>query len=281
MSGELVVVGTPIGNLGDIAPRAVEALRAAEMILCEDTRRTRELLSALSIPATGRLSALHDHNERVRCDEVVGAIASGRTVVLVSDAGMPGISDPGSVLVAAVVDDGGSVTVIPGPSAVLAALVVSGLPTDRFCMEGFLPRRGKDRRAALEALATEERTSVLFESPRRLAATLAEFATALGADRRVVIARELTKLHEEIWRGSLEAAAQHWSEVEARGEVVIVLGGAAPPAIVEISDTDIIERLHQTLAAGRSKRDAIDQVAAELGVVRRRVYELAIALASA
>ena len=221
-----------------MAPRAVAALEEADVILCEDTRRTRILLSALEIPARGRLSALHAHNEDGRADGIIDRVATGAHVVLVSDAGMPGISDPGQVLVAAAASAGLEVTVVPGPSATLGALVVSGFATDRFCMEGFLPRKGRDRTATLNALASEERTTIIFESPRRLGSTLGDLAATLGDDRRVVVVRELTKVHEEVWRG-------------------------------------ITEQLERSRQAGASTRDAAAEVATRLGVPRRRVYELA------
>jgi 16S rRNA (cytidine1402-2'-O)-methyltransferase len=275
MSGRLILVATPIGNLGDMAPRAVTALEEADVILCEDTRRTRVLLSALEIPARGRLSALHAHNEEGRAGGLIDRRAAGAQVILVSDAGMPGISDPGQILVAAAVSAGIEVTVVPGPSATLGALVVSGFATDRFCMEGFLPRKGRDRAAVLDALAEEERTTIIFESPRRLAATLADLATRLGERRRVVVVRELTKLHEEIWRGTLLAAATTWAAREVRGEVVLVVDGATPKAAADIGDEEIMEQLEVVRHAGMSTRDATVEVATRLGVPRRRVYALA------
>jgi len=275
MSGRLILVATPIGNLGDMAPRAVAALEEADVILCEDTRRTRILLSALEIPAKGRLSALHAYNEDGRADGIIDRVTTGAQVVLVSDAGMPGISDPGQVLVAAAASAGLEVTVVPGPSATLGALVVSGFATDRFCMEGFLPRKGRDRTATLDALASEERTTIIFESPRRLGATLGDLATTLGDDRRVVVVRELTKIHEEVWRGTLLEAATAWGAREVRGEVVLVIDGAEPPLDVAISDAEITEQLEMARQAGASTRDAAAEVATRLGVPRRRVYELA------
>jgi 16S rRNA (cytidine1402-2'-O)-methyltransferase len=274
----LVLVGTPIGNLADLSPRAIEVLTGADRILCEDTRRTRTLLSAFDIPAGGRLSPLHDHNEQHRSAEIAGAVTSGETVVLVSDAGMPGISDPGQLIVAAVIEAGGSVTVVPGPSAVLSALVLSGFATDRFCMEGFLPRKGRERRAALDLLAAEPRTTVIFESPRRLGATMAEFSEKLGAARRVMVARELTKLFEELWRGTLEEAAEHYRDHEVKGEVVIVLEGAIPAEVVAASDDVVREHLRASLGRGLSRRDATDLASAELGVSRRHAYDLATTL---
>ena len=278
MKGRLEIVGTPIGNLADLSPRAVASLEGADVILCEDTRRTRALLSAAGIPGGGRLRAFHDHNEGILEDRLVGELLGGSVVVLVSDAGMPAISDPGQGLVAAAAAAGIEVTVVPGPSAVLAGLVVSGLATERFCMEGFLPRKGQARRTAFELLAAEERTTVLFESPQRLAALLVDMCAQLGGDRRVAVARELTKLHEEVWRGTLGEAAERWGQVEPRGEYVVVLEGARPPEVVEVDDTEIVAHLRGSIASGASKRDAAQRAAADLGVARRRAYELATGL---
>ncbi len=274
--GRLVLVGTPIGNLGDLSPRAVSVLDQADVVCCEDTRRTRALLSAVGVGGRGRLVSLHQHNEVHRVDDVVGWVAAGRTVAVVSDAGMPGISDPGGRLAAAAAAAGAAVTVVPGPSSVLAALVVSGLPTERFCVEGFLPRKGRERRRRLEALAGEERTAVVLEAPGRLAATLTELAAACG-DRPVAVARELTKLHEEVWRGSLSGAAAAFGAEEVRGEVVVVLGGAPPPA--PPGDDEVAEAVRRRLAAGAGPRRAAELVAADLDVPRRRAYGVAIALA--
>ena len=275
MSGALVLVATPIGNLGDLSPRAVEVLRTADHILCEDTRRTRALLSASSIPAAGRLSALHAHNEAARLETVMAALAEGRVVALVSDAGTPGISDPGVLLVRAAIERGIEVTTVPGPSAVLAALAVSGLPTDRFVMEGFLPRKGSARTDRIAALGGEVRTAVLFESPKRVAATLEDLLGRLGPDRPVAVARELTKVHEEVWRGTLAGAVAHYGAGELRGEVVIVLGGAEPEAPPDPTDAELRGAIAAALADGMSTRDAAGAVAELWGVPRRRVYELA------
>jgi 16S rRNA (cytidine1402-2'-O)-methyltransferase len=273
--GALVLVGTPIGNLGDLSPRAVDALTHADIVYCEDTRHSRKLFAHAGIVGA-TLRSLHEHNEDDRIDEVLTAVAAGRTVVMVSDAGMPGISDPGTRVVAAVAAAGLTVTVIPGPSAVLAALVASGLATDRFCFEGFLPRSGKERRLRLAGLATEPRTTVLFEAPGRVAATLADLAEVCGEDRPVAVARELTKLHEEIWRGTATDAAA-WAEGSSiRGEVVVVVAGA-PVIESVVDDAPLIAALTTRLDAGERTRGAVDAVAAEFGVARRRVYDLALA----
>jgi 16S rRNA (cytidine1402-2'-O)-methyltransferase len=268
--GALVVVGTPIGNLGDLSPRAVTALSSAHVIYCEDTRHSRKLLTHAGITGV-RLRSLHQHNEADRVDEVVADVASGRTVALVSDAGMPAVSDPGARVVAAVAAAGLTVTVVPGPSAVLAALVA----TDRFCFEGFLPRSGRDRSERLAAMAIEPRTTVLFESPGRVAATLGHLASVCGGDRSVAVARELTKLHEQVWRGTLADAAE-WAAPGIRGEVVVVLAGAPPMADVEIGEDELALALTEQMEAGVRTRGAVDEVAAVYGVSRRQVYELAL-----
>jgi 16S rRNA (cytidine1402-2'-O)-methyltransferase len=270
-----VLVATPIGNLGDLSPRAVRALEGADVIYCEDTRRSRKLLTHAGISGT-TLRSLHGHNEDDRIDEIVRAVGEGRTVAVVSDAGMPGISDPGSRVVGAAARAGQTVTVVPGPSAVLAALVSSGLATDRFCFEGFLPRSGRERRQRLESVAGEPRTTVLFEAPGRVAGTLADLASACGHDRPVVVARELTKLHEEVWRGNLGEAVA-WAEAGVvRGEVVVVLAGAPPTEAAPVGDDVLTAALAERLAAGERTRGVVDDIAATFGVPRRRVYELAL-----
>lgn len=271
----LVLVATPIGNLGDLSPRARASLAEADVVCCEDTRRTRVLLSAAGIGSGDRLVSLHGHNEAARIPQVLDWLTGGRTVALVSDAGTPGISDPGQRLVAAAAARGVVVTVVPGPSAVLAALVVSGLSTDRFCVEGFLPRAGGARARRLRALAAEERTAVLLEAPGRLPATLADLERACG-DRQVVVARELTKVHEEIWRGTLEGAVTAFGQRALRGEVVIVLAGAGPAA--PATDEELSEALRSRLSAGEATRQAARTVADQLGVGRRRAYEVALAV---
>ena len=276
--GALVVVGTPIGNLGDLSPRAVDALAGADVVACEDTRRTRALLSAAGVGGR-RLMAVHEHNEAQRAAEIVALIGRGTRVALVTDAGMPGISDPGERVVAAVAAARHPVEVVPGPSALVTALVASGLPSERFVFEGFLPRKGSRRRRRLTALAAELRTAVLYEAPHRVQATVADLADACGADRPVVLARELTKLHEEVWRGTLGGAAEHVAATAPRGEYVVVLGGAPEPP--EASDADITEALEARIAAGDDRRAAVAGVASELDVAKRRVYELARGLGRA
>lgn len=271
--GRLVLVATPIGNLGDLSPRAVEALRGADVIACEDTRHTRKLLTASAI--SSRLISVHEHNERAQTPYVLELLEAGQTVALVSDAGTPAISDPGARLVAAAVEAGHNVTIVPGPSAVISALAVSGLPTDRFVFEGFLPRKGAERKARLASIAAEERTVVVYESPNRVGATLADLAAVCGPARRVAVVRELTKLYEEIWRGPLAEAALHLGAAEARGEHVLVIEGATR---VAADDQTVDAALRAELEAGASKKDAAAAVSEAFGVSKRAAYQRALEL---
>ena len=277
-SGVLVVVGTPVGNLGDLSPRAAAALGAADVIACEDTRRTRKLLTHAGI-AGKELLAVHDHNEAERVGHVLAILAEGRRVALVSDAGTPAIADPGQRLVAAAVGAGHAVEVVPGPSAALLALVASGLPTGRFVFEGFLPRKGRERAERVAAVAGERRTVLLYEAPHRLRRTVGDLLAACGPDRRVVLARELTKLHEEVWRGTLGAAAEHVAAVEPRGEYVVVVDGAPAPPLPATASVEAA--LLARMEAGQDKRSAVAGVAAELGGPKRLVYEAAVRLSPA
>ena len=271
--GHLVLVATPIGNLGDLSPRAVEVLASADLVACEDTRRTGRLLAAAGIRAKA-LVAVHDHNEATQVGTVMARLRAGEVVAVVTDAGTPGISDPGERLVRAAAQSGFEVRIVPGPSAAISGLVASGLPTGRFVFEGFLPRKGSGRTRRLAALAAEERTLVLYEAPHRLARTIDDLVATLGGERSVAIGRELTKLHEEVWRGTLAEALARVAEVEPRGEHVIVVAGAPEPDVV--GDDDIRAAIAGRLAAGSSRRDAVAEVAAGLGVARRRVYDLAL-----
>jgi 16S rRNA (cytidine1402-2'-O)-methyltransferase len=269
----LVLVATPIGNLGDLSPRAVEELRRADVVACEDTRRTGRLLQHAGVQGA-TLLRIDDHTEVSRIGEVLRRLARGERVVVVTDAGTPGISDPGERLTRATVEAGHPVEVVPGPSAAVAALVGSGLPTGRFCFEGFLPRKGGGRAERLAALATEPRTMVLYEAPHRIARTFADLAGALGPERRVVVARELTKLHEEWWRGLLGDAEAWAVDSVPRGELVIVVEGAPPPEPAPVEDVE--GAVEAALAAGSSVRDAAAEVASRLGVPRREVYRVAV-----
>lgn len=279
--GQLVLVATPIGNLGDLSPRARDVLATADVICCEDTRRTRALLSAVGISAKGaqgdRLLSLHGHNEAARLDRVTTAVAGGATVAVVSDAGTPGISDPGAWLAAQLAASGLHVSTVPGPSSVVGALVVSGLPADRFCVEGFLPRKGPERRRRLGSLLADDRTTVVLEAPGRLVGTLEELASVDPA-RPVAVVRELTKLHEEVWRGTLGAAAEAFAGREVRGEIVLVIGGSPPGAPAGEADVEAAVRAVLDDDPSAGPRQAADLVAASLKVPRRRAYEAALRL---
>jgi 16S rRNA (cytidine1402-2'-O)-methyltransferase len=264
-TGTLFLVGTPIGNLGDMTDRARETLAAVDLVAAEDTRRTGTLLKRFGIRA--RMVSLHDANERERVGEVLKVLGSGRDVALVSDAGMPGVSDPGFRLVRACVEEGVGVRVVPGPSAVLSALVVSGLPADRFVYEGFLPRRAGERRRRLQELASEPRTIVLFESPRRVGAVLREAAQTLG-DRRVAVARELTKLHEEVIRGTISEVLPLVEEL--RGEVVVVLEGRPDEPPPDLGD--LVRQAQDLVAGGVRKREAAAEVARRHGASANEIY---------
>jgi len=274
--GTLHVIATPIGNLEDVTLRALAALRAAELLFAEDTRRTRILLDRHAIPIRAR--SLHAHNEAARCEEALAALAEGRRVALVSDAGTPTVSDPGARLVAEAIAAGHDVIALPGASAVLAALVVSGLPATPFAFIGFLPRRGRERSDLLESLRERTETLVLFESPQRLAATLAELAQAFG-ERRACVARELTKLHEEAARGTLAELAERFAD-GARGEITLVVEGARAGEAVPLPADALRARVAELLARGLSPRDVADVLRVETRTPRRELYALALALRS-
>lgn len=269
--GRLVLCGTPIGNLDDMSPRAVAALRDADVIACEDTRRTRKLLSHFGLPGRD-LVVLNEQTERRKAPEVVAEIGRGRTVVLVSDAGMPGLSDPGYRLVRECIAAGLHVDVVPGPSAVVTALAVSGLPPGRFVFEGFLPRKSGDRRRRIESLAAETRTIVLFESPHRIAATLDDLLAVLG-DRTVSLARELTKLYEEVLRGPLTEVIARLKEEPVRGEITLVVEGAVHDHRPEPGAEDLAARARSLMDEGVARKEAMARVAEEAGVPRRKVFD--------
>ncbi|MEC7829226.1 MAG: 16S rRNA (cytidine(1402)-2'-O)-methyltransferase [Actinomycetota bacterium] len=267
--GTLYLVATPIGNLGDISRRACEVLESVDMIACEDTRRTGKLLELLGLRAQ-RLMVVNEHTEASAGATIVALLEQGQTVALVSDAGTPAVSDPGQRLVSYVVEHEHRVSAVPGPSAVTTALTLSGLSTDRWAMEGFLPRKGLERDRRLAAVASDDRTTVIFESPKRLKRTLADLASACGSDRRAAVMRELTKLYEESVHGSLGDLFTKFSD-DVKGEVVIVVG-AAPQ--LEIGDEVIVEALEAELTNGVTKSRAVSQVTSNLGVARNRVYSL-------
>jgi 16S rRNA (cytidine1402-2'-O)-methyltransferase len=274
VTGRLVVVATPIGNLGDLSPRAATALRDADLVLAEDTRHTGRLLQHVGADTPQR--SYHEHNERERVDEVLDLLRGGATVVLVSDAGTPGVSDPGYRLAAACGAEGIAVEAVPGPSAALHALVVSGLPTDRFTFEGFLPRKGSARRDRLAELGREPRTMVLFVSPHRADADLRDLSGALGGERPAAVCRELTKLHEEVRRGSLADLAADAAEHGLRGEVTVVVGGAPAEPDVRPDDDELVARVRALIATGTPKKAAIAEVAAAAGIPKREVYQAVV-----
>jgi 16S rRNA (cytidine1402-2'-O)-methyltransferase len=268
----IILAATPIGNLGDASPRLVEALSTATVIAAEDTRVTVHLMRALGVENRPRLIPLHEHNESEKAAELV-ELARESDLLVLSDAGMPAISDPGFALVSAAAAAGVTVTAIPGPSAVLTALALSGLPTDRFCFEGFLPRKGGDRRRVLTALVREPRTMVFFESPNRLAESLADVAAVLGADRRVAVVRELTKMFEEVKRGSAAELAE-WASAGVKGEICVVIEGAAP---LTIDLPTGIAQVRSLVDAGSRLKDAAAEVAEATGLSKRDLYEGALA----
>ena len=272
----LVLAATPIGRVEDASPRLAELLASADVVAAEDTRRLRRLASGLGVDVGGRVVSYFEGNERERTPDLVAAVADGSTVLLVTDAGMPSVSDPGYRLVAACVEAGLDVTAVPGPSAVLTALAVSGLPVDRFCFEGFAPRKAGERRRVLGALAREPRTMVFFESPHRTAATLAAMTDAFGADRPGAVCRELTKTYEEVVRGPLSELVS-WAEGQehgVRGEVTLVVAGAEP-AQRELTPDELRDLVADAEGDGLSRKDAIARVAAETGVRRQDVYAAA------
>ncbi|HVK43955.1 MAG TPA: 16S rRNA (cytidine(1402)-2'-O)-methyltransferase [Micropruina sp.] len=269
--GVLVLAGTPIGHSEDASPALLEALIGADVIAAEDTRRFRDLCRRLGIAPQASVVSFFDGNESARVEPLLDHLRDGRRVVVVSDAGMPAVSDPGYRLVAAAADEGLRVTAVPGPSAVLTALAVSGLPTDRFCFEGFLPRKGGERRGRLAALAAEPRTMVFFEAPHRVAAFLADAADALGGQRRAVACRELTKTHEEVRRGTLGDLVV-WAEGEVRGELTLVIEGAQ----VGGSLPDALAAVQAAVEGGGRLSEAVAEVAAAHGVSRRELYDAAL-----
>ncbi len=275
MPGRLVVVSTPIGNLGDLSARAGDTLREANLVLAEDTRRTGRLLAHLE--ADTPQWSLHEHNEDQRVAAVLERLEAGEVIALVSDAGTPTVSDPGYRLVAAAADAGYEVIAVPGPSAILHALATSGLPTDRFTFEGFLPRKGRPRRERLDEIAAERRTVVLFLSPHRADADLADLVTTCGPDRRAAVGRELTKLHEETVRGSLADLAARADGDGLRGELTLVIEGAAPPPAPDLDDTDLADLVQARIDAGMDHKEAVREVARDTDRPRREVYDAVVA----
>jgi len=273
--GRLILAATPLGNPGDASIRLRDALATAGVIAAEDTRRARRLASDLGVELAGRVISLHDSAEAGRVEVLLSSLRDGIDVLVISDAGMPLVSDPGYRVVRACLDAGIEVAVLPGPSAVLAALVVSGLAVDRFCFEGFLPRKPGDRRRHLQSLAVEQRTMVFFESPHRISAALADMVEVFGPDRPAVLARELTKTHEEVIRGNLAYVRQR-ADAGLRGEITVVIAGGEDQAVAS-DPGEWVARVEAAEAAGIDRRAAIGDVAREVGVPRRDVYDAVVA----
>ncbi|MEV5411441.1 16S rRNA (cytidine(1402)-2'-O)-methyltransferase [Thermopolyspora sp. NPDC052614] len=268
--GTLVLAGAPIGRVGDASPRLRAVLESADVIAAEDTRRLRRLAADLEVTVGGKVVSYNDINESARAAELLGELLDGRTVVVITDAGMPGVSDPGYRLTRLAVEAGVRVTALPGPSAVTTALAVSGLPSDRFCFEGFLPRKQGDRARRLAALAREERTMVFFESPHRLDTSLAALAEAFGAGRPAAVCRELSKTYEEVRRGTLGELAQ-WAAGDVRGEITIVVGGHVPGE-TEHDMESLVAEVARLEGEGVSRKQAIVEVAKSAGVPKRELY---------
>lgn len=270
-SGRVVLAATPIGNPGDASDRLRRVLSTADVVAAEDTRRLRQLASALEVSIGGRVMSFYEHNEAGRVPQLLDRVRAGDVVAVVTDAGMPAVSDPGYSLVVACIDEGLPVTCLPGPSAVTTALVLSGLPVDRFCFDGFPPRKGGRRRTWLERLATEERTCVFFESPHRVADTLADAARVLGPDRRAAVCRELTKTYEEVLRGTLGELAERTAD-GVLGEIVVVLEGA-DAADTAASVEDLVEYVEDRVAGGERLKDACAAVAEGSTLTKRDLYQ--------
>ena len=274
-TGQIVLAGTPIGNIGDASPRLVELLQTADVVAAEDTRRLHKLLQALGISTAGRIISYHEHNEDSRTAELLELVRNGATLVVVTDAGMPAVSDPGFRLVEAAVREDVLVTAVPGPSAVLTALALSGLPTDRFTFEGFLPRKAGERRTRLAELAAERRTMVFFEAPHRLEAMLRALDAGFGPGRPAAVCRELTKLHEQVLRGPVRQLLE-WAEAnEVRGEIAVVVAGA-PEAAPERAE-DHVAAVNELVAQGSRVKDAVAAVAADARVSKRELYAAVLA----
>ncbi|MEV0439862.1 16S rRNA (cytidine(1402)-2'-O)-methyltransferase [Streptomyces spectabilis] len=275
-TGTLVLAGTPIGDTADAPPRLAAELERADVVAAEDTRRLKRLTQALGVTVGGRVVSYFEGNESARTPELADALEGGARVLLVTDAGMPSVSDPGYRLVAAAVERGIRVTAVPGPSAVLTALALSGLPVDRFCFEGFLPRKAGERLARLRESAEERRTLVYFEAPHRLADALAAMAEAFGPERRAAVCRELTKTYEEVRRGPLEELAA-WAADGVRGEITVVVTGAPERSADELDDDELVRRVRVREEAGERRKEAIAAVAADAGLQKRRVFDAVVA----
>ncbi|MEU6542678.1 16S rRNA (cytidine(1402)-2'-O)-methyltransferase [Streptomyces sp. NPDC046859] len=280
MTGTLVLAGTPIGDVQDAPPRLAEELAGADVVAAEDTRRLKRLTQALGVQPSGRVVSYFEGNESARTPELVEALLEGSRVLLVTDAGMPSVSDPGYRLVAAAVEKDIRVTAVPGPSAVLTALALSGLPVDRFCFEGFLPRKAGERRSRLAEVERERRTLVYFEAPHRLDDTLAAMAEVFGPERRAAVCRELTKTYEEVRRGGLGELAA-WAAEGVRGEITVVVEGAPDKGAEEVDAAELVRRVRIREEAGERRKEAIAAVAAEAGVPKREVFDAVVAAKNA
>ncbi len=274
-----MLAATPLGNAEDASPRLIAALGECEVIAAEDTRKLRALTARLGVKPTGQVVSFYEGNESTRVPELIERVRAGARVLVVTDAGMPSVSDPGFRLVREANDAGIAVTCLPGPSAALAALVLSGLPVARFAFEGFLPRKAGERRRRLESLATEERTMVFFEAPHRLAASLADMVYAFGGARQAAVCRELTKTHEEVIRGPL-TELHEWAQGEVRGEITVVVDGASDDEVRAAAglttDKQIADAVSAAMASGASRKEAVAQVAADAGLPKRRVYDVSL-----
>ncbi|MER6274970.1 MULTISPECIES: 16S rRNA (cytidine(1402)-2'-O)-methyltransferase [Streptomyces] len=280
MTGTLVLAGTPIGDIADAPPRLAEELAGADVVAAEDTRRLRRLTQALGVTPRGRVVSYFEGNETARTPELVEELLGGARVLLVTDAGMPSVSDPGYRLVAAAVEKDVRVTAVPGPSAVLTALALSGLPVDRFCFEGFLPRKAGERLSRLRDVAEERRTLVYFEAPHRLDDTLAAMAEVFGAERRAAVCRELTKTYEEVRRGPLAELAR-WAAEGVRGEITVVVEGAPETGPGELDAAELVRRVRVREEAGERRKEAIAAVAVEAGLPKRVVFDAVVAAKTA
>jgi 16S rRNA (cytidine1402-2'-O)-methyltransferase len=275
-AGVLVLAGTPIGDPADAPPRLAAELSGADVVAAEDTRRLRRLTQALGVEVSGRVVSYFEGNETARTPELVAALQDGARVVLVTDAGMPSVSDPGYRLVAAAVEQDIRVTAVPGPSAVLTALALSALPVDRFCFEGFLPRKPGERLARLREAAADRRTLVYFEAPHRIDDTLAAMAEVFGPERRAAVCRELTKTYEEVRRGPLAELAE-WAAEGVRGEITVVVEGAPAPGPADLTPAELVRRVTAREEAGERRKEAIAAVAAEAGLPKREVFDAVVA----
>ena len=270
----LVVIGTPIGNLGDISERAIKELREVDLICCEDTRRTGKLLNLLNINPRPDLEVVNEHTEEKRANEILNRITAGLRVALVTDAGMPGIADPGQYLIKSAIDHEINLEIVPGPTAGIVALIASGLPTSRFVFQGFIPRKGEERQRRIEEIARDDKTTVIYESGKRIERTIQDLLNICGDERKAIIARELTKMHEEIQRGTLRHLQTKMSDISTKGEFVLILSGISEDHYV--SDSLLKEELQEIIGSGKSKRDAVKELTSKYQLSKRRVYDLSI-----